>query len=193
MLPINVFPESISTFGLLLIFICCLLFPDPAYSEGLSLQSVSMRARISEKTVLGKDAQENFKEYDLSANIELPWERYSDSGWGMGTRLMASTGILQGAGENALVVSAIPELTLGSEDGRFMLDIGAGAALFSRHRFGTQDFGGPFQFALTFGATLPLYKKLGIGYRFLHYSDAGVNGPGTTGADFHMIEFSYRF
>ncbi|WP_410000329.1 acyloxyacyl hydrolase [Halomonas sp. I1] len=32
-----------------------------------------------------------------------------------------------------------------------------------------------------------------MGYRFLHYSDAGVNGPDTTGADFHMIEFRYRY
>ncbi len=152
-----------------------------------------MRARVSEKTLLGEEAPENFEEYDVSANFELPWERYSTSDWGVGTRLMASTGMLRGAGEKALVVSLIPELTLGSEDGRFILDLGAGGALFSRHRFGTQDYGGPFQFALTVGVGVPLYKNLGLGYRFLHYSDAGVNGSDTTGADFHMIELSYRF
>jgi hypothetical protein len=46
---------------------------------------------------------------------------------------------------------------------------------------------------LTVGAGFPLYKRLGLGYRFLHYSDAGVNGPDTIGADFHMIEFSFWF
>jgi hypothetical protein len=110
----------------------------------------------------------------------------------MGTRLMASAGILRGVGETAVVASLIPELTLGSEDGRFTLDLGVGGALFSRHRFGTQDFGGPFQFALTLGIGVPLYKKLGLGYRFMHYSDAAVYGSDTTGADFHMIEFIYR-
>jgi hypothetical protein len=25
------------------------------------------------------------------------------------------------------------------------------------------------------------------------YSDAGINGDDTTGADFHMVEISYRF
>lgn len=35
--------------------------------------------------------------------------------------------------------------------------------------------------------------NLGLGYRFLHYSDAGINGSNTTGADFHMVEFTYRF
>ncbi len=92
-----------------------------------------------------------------------------------------------------MVVSLIPGIALGREDGRFFIDFGAGGALFSKHRFGRQDFGGPFQFALTAGAGFPLYERLGLGYRFLHYSDAGVNGPDTIGADFHMIEFRYWF
>ena len=183
---------SHTSFGLLLSFICCLLAPRLSYSEDLSLQSLSVHARVSEKTILGEDAPEDFKAYDVAANFGLPWKSYSTSGWGVGTRLMASAGILRGAGETALVASVIPELTLGSEDGRFILDLGVGGALFSRHRFGTQDFGGPFQFALTLGIGVPLYKKLGLGYRFLHYSDAAVYGSDTTGADFHMIEFSYR-
>ncbi len=181
------------SFGQLLIFICCLFAPSVSRSEDLSLQSIGLRTRASEQTLLGEDAPENFEEYDVSANFGLPWKSYSTSGWGMGTRLMASAGILRGTGGNALVVSLIPELTLGSEDGRFILDLGAGGALFSRHRFGTQDFGGTFQFALTFGIGVPLYKKLGLGYRFLHYSDAAIYGSDTIGADFHMIEFSHRY
>ena len=47
-------------------------------------------------------------------------------------------------------------------------------------------------FALTLGLGIPLYKKLGVGYRFMHSSDAGVNGLDTIGADFHMVEFIYR-
>jgi len=170
---------------------CCLI-PAPVQAVELEPQSLTLRARLSEQTVLGEEAPEDFKEYDLAANFKLPWPIYSGSSWGVGTRLMASTGLLRGSGKTALVVSLIPELTLESNDGRFVLDVGAGAALMSRHRFGTQDYGGPFQFALTAGFNLPLYKQWGVGYRFLHYSDAGVNGPDTTGADFHMIEFSYK-
>lgn len=185
-------PYSVS-FRLLLIALACLVATSPSVADDLELQSLSLRARLSEKTLLGDEAPEDFEEYDLSANIALPWERYATSGWGVGTRLMASAGGLRGAGDSALVVSVIPELTLGSEDGRFLLDLGAGGALFSRHRFGAQDFGGPFQFALTLGIGIPIYRHLGVGYRFLHYSDAGVNGSDTTGADFHMIEFRYRY
>jgi len=176
----------------LLSLIGCLLAPRLSHSEDLRLLSLSMRARVSGATVLGEQQPEEFQEYDVAANLGLPWERYFTSGWGVGTRLMASAGIMRGGEETALVVSLIPQLTLGSEDGRFTLDFGAGGALISRHRFGTQDYGGPFQFALTVGVGVTPYKKLGLGYRFLHYSDAGVNGPDTIGADFHMIELSYR-
>ena len=100
---------------------------------------------------------------------------------------------MRGGEETGLVVSLMPLVAIGSEDGRFFIDIGAGGALLSRHQFGTQDYGGPFQFALTAGAGFPLYKRLGLGYRFLHYSDAGIYGPDTIGADFHMIEFRYLF
>ena len=178
---------------LLLSFIWSLLVPSPSYSEEMRLLNLSFRARVSGATTLGEQQPEEFDEYDLAANFGLPWLRYPSSGWGFSTRLMASMGILRGGGENGLVVSIIPGVALGSEDGRFSFDIGAGGALLSRYRFGKQDYGGPFQFALTVGAGFPLYKRLGLGYRFLHYSDAGVNGPDTIGADFHMIEFSYWF
>ena len=167
--------------------------PNYSYSLELDLLSMSFRTRVSDETVLGKDASEFFTESDIAANFKLPWQSYSPSGWGWGTRLMTSAGVLRGANKNALTVSAIPELTFGSEDGRYTLDLGIGGAVFSRYKFGIQNFGGYFQFALTFGSSVPVNESQGIGYRFLHYSDAGGYGPHTTGADFHMIEFVHRF
>ena len=176
----------------LLVFTWSLLAPVTSYADDFPLLSLSLRGRVSGATVLGEQQPEEFQEYDLAANFGLPWQRYSESGWGVGTRLMASVGVIHGGGETGLVGSLIPGFAFGSEDARFFLDMGAGFALLSRHKYGTQDFGGPFQFALTIGAGFPLYKKLGLGYRFLHYSDGGVHGGDTIGADFHMIEFSYR-
>lgn len=68
-----------------------------------------------------------------------------------------------------------------------------GLALPSEHRYAQQDYGGPLQGVLTWGVTLPLLRPFGLGYRFVHYSDAGAYGPGTIGADFHMIELTHRF
>ncbi|MFA5183067.1 MAG: acyloxyacyl hydrolase [Syntrophales bacterium] len=166
---------------------------DKQVPNKVSLLSVSIRARVSNIDVLGGVAPEEFKEYDVAANFKLPWAWYSQSGWGTGIRLMASAGVLYGAGDTALVVSLIPLITIGSQDGRFTLDMGAGGALLSRYRFGTQDYGGYFQFALTAGVGVPLFKRLGVGYRFLHYSDAAIYGPHNMGADFHMLELTYRF
>jgi len=171
----------------------CAVGSRPSLAGELELISVGARARVGEKTVLGEDAPESFNAYDLVASIRLPWQRYTLSGWGVGARLLTSVGVLEGAGETALVVSALPVLAFGSQDGRFTLDFGAGLALISETRYAQQDFGGPLQGALTFGASIPLYRQLGVGYRFQHYSDASAYGSGTIGVDFHMVELTYRF
>jgi hypothetical protein len=169
------------------------LFSWPSAAANLDLMSVGVRARVGEKRVLGQEAPESFRAYDVVASFRLPWQRYAPSGWGVGTRLLTSAGVLEGAGKTALVFSTVPVLAFGSEDGRFSFDFGAGLALFSEHRFAQQDFGGPLQGALTFGASVALYRQLGVGYRFQHYSDAGAYGPDSIGVDFHMVEFTYRF
>lgn len=188
--------NSISTINIfVLMFVLALAFSTARISTAASyeLQSVSIRARLSEQTVLGNDAPERFKEYSLSGNFELPWQQYNAAGWGAGSRFMASAGLLRGVGKNALIVSLVPQVVFGSQDGRFTFDMGIGGALFSRYEFGSQDYGGPFQFSLTAGLGVPLYERLGVAYRFQHYSDAGLNGNNTVGADFHMLELNYRF
>ena len=174
-------------------FWVCLLASGPGLAGALSLQSIGLRANLSNATTLGDPQPEDFEEYDLASNARFPWQRDFDSSWRLGSRLMSSAGLLRGGGDSALVLSLVPALTFGTSDERFLLDAGAGLAYLSRSRFGSQDFGGPFQFALTVGIAVPIYKQLGIGYRFLHYSDAGMNGSNTVGADNHMLEVYYRF
>ena len=173
-------------------FVLCLLAPWPSRAEDMRLLSVGIRARYTETNVIGDVQPESFREYDAVASLGLPWEWYSESGWGLGTRLIAGAGALQGAGETALVLSLVPVFAFGTQDGRFTLDLGGGIALLSKHQFGKQDYGGPLQFALTLGVSVPLYERLRVGYRYLHYSDAGLYGP-STGADFHMVELTYWF
>jgi len=178
---------------MLLGLLLCLLTPPPSRAEELRVLSLGVRGSVSAATVLGDEAPEEYDAYEVALNVGFPWGLYSASGWGVGTRLLTSAGTLHGAGETALTLSLIPGFALGSEDGRFALDLGAGVAYLSRHRFGEQDFGGPFQFALTVGAGIPIYQQLGAGYRFMHYSDAGANGGDTTGADLHMVEIRFQF
>jgi hypothetical protein len=65
--------------------------------------------------------------------------------------------------------------------------------LFSRYKFGAQDFGGPAQIVGTIGLGLNLIADLYTGYRFQHFSDAGAYGPTSLGVDIHMFELNYRF
>ena len=169
-----------------------LFTPEPVCADGLPLLGISARLRLSNQTTLGDPQPEEFQEYDLAAHFGLPWQMKAESGFGLDTRVMASAGLLQGGGDSGLVVSLIPELGFWHQGWPMLVEMGAGATLLSRSKYGTQDFGGPFQFALTAAARFPLYKRLGIGYRFMHYSDAGLNGAHTVGADFHMIEFFYH-
>lgn len=177
----------------LLFLTVCLPAPGLSHSGEVGLQSLGLRANFSSATTLGDPQPEEFEEYDLAINLRLAWQYEFESSWRLGSRLMTSAGILRGGGESALVASLIPELTIASREQRFLLDMGAGLAYLSRSRFGTQDFGGPFQFALTVGIAVPIYRQWGAGYRFLHYSDAGLNGSDTVGADNHMLEVYYRF
>lgn len=152
-----------------------------------------VRASFSNEDVIGKVQTESFHEYDLWATLRLPWQRYGESGWGVATRLLGSAGMLRGGGQSALALSVLPVLAIGTENRRFTLDFGAGFALLSRSQFGSQEFGGLLQGALTLGLHVPLFRRTGIGYRFMHYSDAGLYGHDTIGADLHTVELSYRF
>jgi hypothetical protein len=177
----------------LILCLACGLSPTSGHAFDIDVIAAGVRWRFSGDHVLGKEELEKFSEYSLWASIRLPWQRYGASGWGAGSRLLASAGVLEGADSNALVVSVIPVLAIGSHDNRFNIDLGAGLALLSRSGFGQQEFGGNLQAALTFGVSVPIYRQFGAGYRFMHYSDAGVHGSHTIGTDLHMIELSYRF
>jgi hypothetical protein len=181
------------TFLALTICFACVLAPAPSRGFAMDLVSVGIRARVSSDDVLGKEQPEAFYEYDVWAAFRLPWERYSTSGWGVGTRVLTSAGYLEGAGSGALVVSVLPVVAFGTRDGRLTVDLGAGLAVLSQTEFAQQDFGGPVQGALTFGVGIPVYQRFGVGYRFMHYSDWGAYGPNTIGADLHMVELIYRF
>lgn len=175
------------------ILVLCLLTSWHAYASGFDLLSVSVRTKIGDKQVLGNVQPESFRESDVMATFRIPYENSILKKLSLHTRLLVSGGIFQGAGKTALVVSAIPALALATQDGRFEIDAGAGLALLSKHRYGRQDFGGPIQFALTVGGSVPIYGHISVGYRFMHYSDAAIYGSNTTGADFQMIELIYRY
>jgi hypothetical protein len=164
------------------------------YADEIRPLNVGLRGGVTGPPVLGGEARHTFQEYDLTGTLALPWSWYSESGWGVGTRLMGSVGALTGGGDTGFVTTLVPGIFFGPRDSVLSLDIGGGIALLSRHEFGSQDFGGLFQFVLTFGLTVPvpLTKNLGVGYRFHHLSDGRIY-DGAQGVDVHMLEVIYKF
>jgi hypothetical protein len=169
-----------------------LFTPLPSHADELRWLSVSLRAGVTGPTVLGGESLEDFQQYDLAGRLGLPWSWYSDSGWGVGTRVITSVGALTAAGDTTLLTTLVPDFAFGLRDSLLALDIGGGIALLSRHEFGRQDMGGPFQFVFTFGLTVPVFMDLGAGYRFHHMSDARIYHS-ARGVDVHMLEVVYRF
>jgi hypothetical protein len=69
------------------------------HAVALELLNVGVRVRFDDKTVLGEKQPEVFREYDVFANFQLPWQHRYASGWGWSLRLLASAGIMQGMEE----------------------------------------------------------------------------------------------
>lgn len=59
---------------------------------------------------------------DVFGTFALPWRWYSESGWGVGTRLMTSAGAFSGVQKTAFVTSVVPLIALGAWDGTVTID-----------------------------------------------------------------------
>ena len=175
--------------GLALFF----LFPWLSQAKEIRLNSIGVRGGVSGSSPIGEKESEYFQEYDVIAHWSLPWGRYSESGWGIGTRLMGSAGGLMAGGDVAFISTVVPGLVFGKNDGWFSIEAGGGGALLSQHHFANQNLGGTFQFVWDLAARAKVYGGIGAGYWFHHLSDATLYGDNGRGFDLHMIEVSYRF
>ncbi|MDO8356903.1 MAG: acyloxyacyl hydrolase [Nitrospirota bacterium] len=174
-------------------FALVLFAPWLSQAEEIRLNSIGVRGGVTGGSPIGELETQYFKTYDLMANWSMPWGWYSESGWGVGTRLMGTVGAITASGDTAFVTTLTPGFVLGKKDGWLSLEVGGGGAFLSQHRFANQDMGGHFQFVADLAVRAKVYRGIGVGYWFHHISDAGTYGRDAHGADFHMIEFSYRF
>lgn len=166
----------------------------PAQAGDFAFESIRLRGGFSGGSPLGRERQSDFQQADLAATVRLPWEKELGGDWILGTRMLASIGMLRGANETNGIMTIVPlDIVFGRKDGLIAIDVGGGGALLSDYKFGRQNFGGPFQFVWTFGITSRVAGPLGIGYHFQHYSDATLYGQDSRGVDLHLIELIYWF
>ncbi len=91
------------------------------------------------------------------------------------------------------MMTVVPDLALNGWDGLVTFDVGAGGGLFSRYKFGAQDFGGPVQTLATTGIRINLFPHAYAGFCLQHFSDTGLYGSSGLGVDMYIVETGYRF
>ncbi len=163
--------------------------------DAVRLESVGIRGGFSGPSLFGEDHPKVFHQYDVLGTIGLPWNWYSDAGWGVSTKVIVSTGVLRSWGETNFIGTIVPALTFGPRDEQVTLTLGGGGAILSDHKWGPQNFGGVFQYVAAVGLHSRVFGPMIIGYWLQHYSDAAMYGRGerSRGADMHLFELSYRF
>jgi lipid A 3-O-deacylase PagL len=160
----------------------------------MALLSIGPRIGFSQQTpLLGKEQKYSFHMIDVEAVFRLPWSWPLGEKWNLGTRLITSAGLLQGASDSGLMVTVVPDLALSIWEKLVTFDAGAGAGFFSNYRFGMQDFGRPVQIVATLRVRVNPFSHAYTGFRVQHFSDAGLYGSSSLGVDMYIVELGYRF
>jgi hypothetical protein len=156
------------------------------------LKLIAVGARYATNVLTDKEGA--LERVDAFWSWRSPYAWEFASGWDVSARMNASVGAIRGQGETGGIGTLVPTLAIGDTDNFFTVEGGVGVALFTKWEYAdVEDFGGPLQFILDVGFNFRVYKRFGLGYRFQHWSDAGIHGPDNRGVEMHMLEFSYRF
>jgi len=180
---------------LLTLWLSTALCTTPGLAADMALLSIGPRFGFSGKTpLLGKEQKHFFRMTDVAAVFTLPWSwPLGGNPWSLETRLIASAGLLEAAGDSGLIMTVVPDLALTGWRGLVTFDAGAGAGFFSNYRFGVQDFRGPVQIVATAGIRVNPFSHAYTGIRVQHFSDAGLYGSSSLGVDLYIVELGYRF
>ena len=175
-------------------FILTVMAASISTAGEVRLESLAVRGGFSGSSVIGEEQQTDFNQVDLALTARLPWDWNVGAGWIIKTRLLTSAGVLRGSHETNGVFTLVPlDVIFGRKDGLISIDMGVGGALLTDYKYGNQNFGGPFQFVWTWGATSRFAGPFGAGYHFQHYSDATIYGSESRGVDLHLFEIIYWF
>jgi hypothetical protein len=150
-------------------------------------QMLGLRAGISDNR-----NDEDFEQYEGFAAWNLPWSWGLNSDWTLTTYLEANAGILNGGGESAFEGSIGPGLYFTGLRDNISIYLGVNPTIISRHEFGDDDLGGPFQFTSHIGIDFNIGRHVAVGYRLQHMSNF-VFYESNPGLNLHMIEGVYRF
>lgn len=140
----------------------------------------------------GEADGQDFQQLEGFAAYPLAWRWGEPGGWQLVTALEGTGGVLHGGDKNGLVVTLGPALQFGYGELPWWLEVGISPTLLSRSHFQGADLGGNLQFTSHLGLRWQLSNTLGIGYRFQHLSNGGLQTP-NPGLEMHLFQLDYHF
>ena len=156
-------------------------------AEGFHLESTGARFGF-----YASGAGSHFYQADVFANSDLPWGWDLGSRWSLQSRFDGSIGWLGDSFAGAAIISVGPSLSLRCQNLPVSLEAGLSGTVLSRSDFRDKDFGTLFQFTSHAGLNFDVTRRIQLGYRFQHMSNAGL-GRHNPGLNLHMFGLSYLF
>ena len=163
-----------------------LLWPGYAAADTFDLLAAGIRGGVNDSR-----NNENFQQYEVFGDFELPWSWSYDNGWSIGSRLVGSVGVVRAAGDNGALLTLGPGLDIYHDSG-FTFSLGVLPSLLSRSEYGDEDLGGAFYFTSYLGLSYRFGDHFTLGYRWSHMSNAGISSP-NPGLNMNMLVLGYRF
>lgn len=156
-------------------------------AEEFRFESAGARGGFS-----ASDVDHEFHQAEAFGNWFLPWGLDFGAGWQLKTRADLSVGWLGNRDGDAVVGTLGPSVIVKHERFPLSLEGGSSPTLISRHEFGSENFGIPFQFTSHVDLNVDLVQHLRLSYRFQHMSNAGL-GDHNPGLNMHLFGVSYLF
>jgi hypothetical protein len=167
---------------------CCCHNLTAAESNVFSLDSAGARFGFAAThAARGFRAGEGF----LNCNLPVSWE-LGNSSFSVKMRMDFTGGWLGREGLNAATSSVGPAFVLQHDRVPLALELGSSSTLISRHDFGSENLGGPFQFTTHVGLTWDIARHWRLGYRYEHISNAGLYAH-NPGVGLHAFSLGYVF
>jgi hypothetical protein len=162
-----------------------------ARAEEANLVSFSLESAGVRYGLPANNVARGLQQGEMFSNYYLPWA------WVFGrfevqSRLDPSLGWIGGHSQNAFVGTVGPSLQLKRRNFPIELDFGSSPTYVSTHEWGTVDVGTQLQFSSHAGLDWDITRRLRVGYRFTHMSNAGIKEP-NPGINMHMLSVSVLF
>jgi hypothetical protein len=155
--------------------------------KGFRLESAGARFGFSPTS-----RAHNFHMVEATVNWDLPWAWDLGARWRLQSRLDVAAGYLGDPGGNAAIGMVGASLLVGQQKSPLSFEAGVSPTLISETKFGTKDFGIPFEFTSHVGVNWDVTRRVRLGYQFQHMSNAGL-GSTNPGINLHALGVGYLF